>query len=266
MIDYKHCAFYKLQSKQNLKELIFIKRDVYLENTFINRKIKVFINQKERLIESPDMDIRAIQRNILRRFEKLTLPDYIFSGIKHRGYVQMRQLHATQKYFFCFDIQKFFYNISREAIYKFYKETLQASSDVAEILTNYSSINLRLKEYCGSPIIKKLIKDKTIIPNHLIAGAPQSVLLSFLVNEDMYEELNNYSLQHRIIFSAYADDFFFSSNFPISKKTQLNLIKIVKKYNYNINENKIRYLEQTLLPHGCQGEKEKVCQAKRKTN
>ena len=49
------------------------------------------------------------------------------------------------KYLFKIDISKFFPNIGRNKVYNFYLKKLNTSPDVANILTNLSTINLDLK-------------------------------------------------------------------------------------------------------------------------
>ena len=67
-MDFKNCTFYGLQSKQRLKELLLIKRDVYLKNSFINSKISIY-KRLTRIIECPDDDIKSIQKNILTKLK-----------------------------------------------------------------------------------------------------------------------------------------------------------------------------------------------------
>lgn len=239
-MEYEQSIFYKLQSKKRLKNFLFVKRDVYCEENFINSKIKVFL-QEGRIIEAPDPDIQVIQRNILRGLNILNVPDYLYSGVRQKGYKKCQEKHDNKKFLFSFDIKKFFYNTSREKVYNFFKEKLQTSNEVAEILTIYSTIDLGLKKYCGSQQIKNWVEKSEISQRHLIAGAPQSVLLSFLVNNEMYEELNDYAQLNDLIFSSYVDDFFFSSDIEISQEKKDGLLHIINKYGYHVSENKIRY-------------------------
>ena len=89
-MEYGKSIFYKLQSKNKLKDFLFVKRDVYCEENFINSKVKVFL-QDGRIVEAPDADIQAIQRNILRGLNVLNVPDYLYSGVKQKGYKKCQE-------------------------------------------------------------------------------------------------------------------------------------------------------------------------------
>lgn len=236
-MDFKNCTFYGLQSKQRLKELLLIKRNVYLKNSFINSKISIY-KRLTRIIECPDDDIKSIQKNILTKLQPIGVPDYVFSGIKGKCFNDLNLAHSKFKYSYRLDIKKYFYNISRNRIYEFYNLKLNTSPDVANILTNLSAINLEKKNLQGLPEIKNLIENGKILPEHLIAGAPQSPLLSFFVNLKMFDAIFRLARTHGVLFSLYVDDLFFSSDNFIDEGFILQVKNIIRRFNYSLQESK----------------------------
>lgn len=249
-LEYKDCFLYGLLSTRKLKELLHIRRNVYCKSSFINPKINVYIDKNNRIIEAPDADIKAIQRIIAKALSRIAYPSFIFSGIKERGYRKIETLHRDFPNTLCIDIRKFFYNIPRDAVYFFFKKELLNSPDVSEILTNLLCVDLAAKNYCGSETIKSLIRQQQIKPNHLIAGAPTSTNLSYLVNRSMFEELNRLAEESHCLFSLYVDDLIFSSDQSISEAFIENVVHILNKYHYSIATEKTRLFRS--------GEKKKI--------
>lgn len=243
-LEYKNCFLYGLLSKQKLKELLHIKRDVYCRSSFINSKINVYIDRKGRIIEAPDADIKAIQRHIRTSLLSIGVPNYVYSGIKGKDYRRIEEIHKDFDYTYCLDIKKFYYNTSRNNIYNFFITKLKNSNDVANILTNLSSIDLELKNFCGCQEIINRINNHSILSNHLIAGSPLSTLLSFYANVEMFEEINDIASNGNILFSLYVDDLIFSSHEQIQDNFKNKIIDILKKYKFTISTEKIRNFEK----------------------
>jgi len=236
-LNFKNCTFYGLQSKQRLKELLLINRNIYFKSSFITSKISIY-NQSNRIIECPDDDIKAIQKNILLKLQPIGTPDYVFSGTKGKCFNDIKIKNANLKNEYYIDLKKFFYNIPRNRVYDFYKSKLNTSPDIAKILTDFSTINLESKNLQGLPEIKTLIESKVIKPNHLIAGAPQSPILSFYANFEMFNTLFLLAQAEGILFSVYVDDLFFASNNDISEEFIMQIKNIISRFNYSIQETK----------------------------
>lgn len=200
-MNYKKCLLYGLKSKKKLKELLHIKRNVYCKGSFVNCKVKPYIDTKikPRIIEAPDKDLQVIQRRILRFLQNLGVPDYVFSGVKKRSYIDNAKKHSGNLYLYKTDISAFFPSITRNKIYNFYINKLKVSPDVANILTNFSTLNLNLKRQSSSNMkkVNQFLENKNIkIRNHLITGSPLSCILSYLANVDMFEEIYNLSQKY----------------------------------------------------------------------
>lgn len=247
-MEYKKCYLYGLKSKRKLLELLHIDRKIYCKATFINCKIQPYIStskdHKKRLIEAPDKDLKRIQSIILKALQQLDFPHYVFSGIKGKCFIDNVKVHVNNKYLFKIDISKFFPNISRNKVYKFYFDKLKTSPDVANILTNFTTINLDLKNQNNKMILEineflneNLIKER----NHLITGSPISSIMSFLANIEMFEEIKLLADKSNISMTVYVDDIVFTSNNKIPSYFRKYVLDILNKNGYAVSSKKCKW-------------------------
>lgn len=236
-MDFSTCPLYGITRKRDLNELLKIK--VHNKNQY-NKKYKPYIekNPKPRLIEAPFNELKIIQRKIKKQLDCLNYPNNVFSGIKGRSYIDNAYYHIDSNYFFKMDMSKFFPNTSREKIYNFYSVKLNLSNDIAAILTDLSTVDLT---GLLTPEIEEFISIKGIrYTNHLPSGSPISSILSYLVNIDMFDEINKTAQNYRCIVSFYVDDIIFSSKNRIPIALTNKVKKIINKYNQVINEDKTK--------------------------
>lgn len=246
-MNYKNCRLYGLKSKKQLLELLHIDRNIYCKSYFINSKIKPYIDinneGKKRLVEAPDVDLKKIQSYLLRDLQRIDFPNYVFSGIKGKCYIDNAKVHSNYKFLFKIDISKFFPNISRDKIYKFYQNKLNMSPDIANILTNLITINLDMKNQQDKniAIVNDYIKEYKIKSrNHLITGSPVSSIMSYLANVDMFEEIYRLSQINNIIMTVYVDDITFSSNHKIPCEFRTAVLNIITKNGYTVSKKKCK--------------------------
>ncbi|MDE7215215.1 MAG: reverse transcriptase family protein [Clostridia bacterium] len=248
-MEYKRCYLYGLKSKKKLLELLHIDRNVYCKSSFVNSKIKPFIhinpdNNKKRLVEAPDKDLKSIQSIILSSLQRIDFPTYVFSGIKGKSYIDNARIHENKKYLFKIDISKFFPNISRNKVYKFYLNKLQTSPDVANILTNLTTVDLDLKNQDDETMmeVNDFIKENSIKErNHLITGSPISPIMSFLANIEMFEEMKILADKHCISMTVYVDDVVFSSDNIIPSYFRKNVLDILNRNGYEVSVKKCKW-------------------------
>ncbi len=247
-MEYRKCYLYGLKSKKKLLELLHIDRKIYCKSSFLNCKIKPYIevnkNKKKRLIEAPDEDVKNIQSIILRALQLIDVPNYAFSGIKGKCYIDNAKAHSDKKYLFKIDISKFFPNIGRNRIYNFYLNKLKTSPDVANILTNLSTINLDLKNQNNKTMLKinEFINDAHIKErNHLITGSPLSSIMSYFANVDMFEKINEIALKYHVTMTVYVDDVVFSSDNKIPYFFRKNILNIISQNSYDVSVKKCKW-------------------------
>lgn len=236
---YIGCPLKGLKSKSILMKKLNIPNKKYLNINNIQSKIHPYIDHKKRLVEAPENDLKKIQRKIKNLLTKCDIPCYMFSGIKNRSYVGNARIHLGKKYTYKVDISSFFPNTSRDKIYKFFLYDLYTSQDVAKILTDLLTYNIKNTQ--NKDILEFINLKKIKCFNHLITGSPASPLLSYLVNREMFDELNSLSKKNNITLTIYMDDCIFSSYYPISFPIREKIKKIIKKNGYQISKKKLQY-------------------------
>lgn len=243
MIDYSKCRLYGIRSKKNLKYLLHL-NNKYLKQKFCASQIFPYIenkNGKMRLIEPPSEEMKKIQSRIKRQLSDITVPQNVFSGIKNKSYIDNARFHIGANFLYKIDFTGFFPSISRNRVYLFFKESLQCSADVAEILTNLTTIDLELVNCKHKDEISFFLEQKGIKSyNHLISGAPTSQILSYLANIRMFDELQVLADLNGLQMSIYVDDIAFSGPNPISREFRDNVKKIIDKYGYMLSQNKTK--------------------------
>lgn len=245
-LTYKSCRLYGLQSKKTLREWLGIEDASFFHSKNLSKNYHPYISNKggkKRLIEAASSKLKLIQTKILALLSNLDYPDYLFSGQKGMSFIDNAKQHLGKYYTYKIDISKFFPNTSRNKVYNFFRKNLNTSPDVATILTNCTTINLHdysaVKNY---EEIKNYLKETNIKQiAHLATGAPTSMLLSFLANQSMFEELSSFCKQNNYIFTIYVDDVTISSHYSIPYKNRNIIIRIVEKYGHFISKRKVKY-------------------------
>ncbi|MCD7996517.1 MAG: reverse transcriptase family protein [Clostridiales bacterium] len=244
MINATNSKLYNLQSKKNLIYLLKIHDKDFFNQDYVAAHIHPYIDKrgKPRLIESPSLQLKKIQRNLKNELAKIEVPYNVFSGIKGKSYVENAEMHRKSNYIFKIDLTAFFPCIPRESVYTFFRKQLKTSPDIAQILTNLTTVDLTRCNIKKLESIEKFILDKHIVTtNHLISGSPTSQALSYLVNTKMFDELQYLCDKNKVIMSIYVDDITFSSNHKISHKFKEIVYTIISKYMFKLSHNKIKY-------------------------
>ena len=139
------------------------------------------------------------------------------------------------------DFSAFFPSISRECVYRFFLDDLMCSPDIANILTNLTTIDLEQSKAKDIDDIYSFLKGKNCFcTNHLISGAPTSQILSYLANHCMFDEMQKLASQNHAQMTVYVDDVTFSSECWISHSFRQEILNLVKKYGYQISRNKVK--------------------------
>ena len=247
MINPHNSHLYKLSSKKDLMYLLKIKDKRYLKQKYVLTHLTAYISQekKPRLIEPPAESLKIIQHNIKKELGLIEVPYNVFSGIKGRSYIDNARLHMNNDYLFKIDLTAFFPCITRQYVYKFFKEELHTSSDVANILTNLVTIDLDKCTLKDTENIYQFLDKKGIkTNNHLISGSPTSQILSYLVNHKMFDQLQLFCDKNDITMSIYVDDITFSAKHKISYKQKQMIYKIISKHLYRLSRNKVKYYDK----------------------
>lgn len=244
-MEYKKCPLYGLQSKKTLRYLLNIKDTRMLKQDYVSSLVEPYIDLsgKPRLIEPPSAELKVIQRRIKNYLGKIEVPENVFSGIKKRSYAGNAAFHTGKglRNLYKVDLTAFFPSITRDTVYCFFRLDMKCSPDVANILTNLTTIDLSKASLHEPEAIKGFLAQKRVKTlNHLISGAPTSQMLSYLVNHNMFDELQSLADKNGITMTVYVDDVTFSSEQRISHNFREKIKQIIRKYNYRISKGKVK--------------------------
>lgn len=249
-MKYTDCLLYGIQSKKMLKHILRIKNGKLLKQDYVVSMISPYINRegKPRLIELPQPELKIVQKHIKTLLGKIQVPNNVFSGIKGRSYFDNARVHLGKRVrnLYKIDLTAFFPSISRENVYRFFLEDLCCAPDIAAILTNLTTIDLRKLNPKELSDVYDFLKSKDVkCFNHLISGAPSSQILSYLVNHKMFDELQELSNKCGITMSVYVDDVVFSSEYKISSNIRKSVLAVIQKYNYQVSKEKVKGYSKT---------------------
>ena len=242
---YTDCPLYGLKSKKMLKRLLRINNNQMIRQTHIASLVSPYIDKsgKPRLIEPPHEELKIIQKRIKNCLGQIIVPDNVFSGVKGKSYVDNARFHIgnNRRNLYKIDLTAFFPSIARDTVYHFFAEDLLCSPDVAQLLTDLTTIDLGKSSAKNIDEIYEFLKRKNVSSyNHLISGAPTSQMLSYLVNHRMFDEMQKLADDNGITMTVYVDDVTFSSENRISKNFRDKIIAIIQKYNYQISRKKVK--------------------------
>ena len=198
---------------------------------------------KPRLIEPPHAELKNVQKRIKNMLGAIEVPNNMFSGIKGRSYADNASLHASRhlRYLLKIDFTAFFPSIKRESVYRFFEEDLLCAPDIAQILTNFTTIDILKSNARDIEAVLQFLANKNVKSlNHLISGAPTSQILSYLANHKMFDEMQNISNKNDVTMSVHVDDVTFSSEKYISHNFKKSIYAIIRKYNYQISKKKVK--------------------------
>lgn len=242
---YTDCPLYGLQSKKMLKRLLCIEDGKFLKQEYIASMVSPYIDTagKPRLIEPPREELKAIQKRLKKMLGQIVVPNNVFSGIKGRSYADNAIMHTgnSRRNLFKIDLTAFFPSISRETVYCFFSKDLLCSPDVAQILCDLTTIDLAKSKAANLSSIYQFLASKNVTcKNHLISGAPTSQIMSYLVNHQMFDEMQKIADENNAVMTIYVDDVTFSSECWISHDFKEKIVSIVRKYGYQISKSKVK--------------------------
>lgn len=247
---YTECPFYGLQSKKVLKRLLRIQDSKFLKQDYCASQVypRIITDPKDRLIESPQGKLKILQSRIKAILGKIVVDDNVFSGIKGRSYADNAKQHIgnVRRNLFKIDLTAFFPSISRETVFRFFADDLCCASDIAEILTNLTTIDLDKATVKDMVSVNRFLEEKNVTcRNHLISGAPSSQIMCYLVNHHMFDEMQAVADAYGATMTIYVDDVSFSSENWISYRFRSTIFAIIRKHGYQISCNKVKLYTKT---------------------
>ena len=246
-MDISKCKLYNLKRKKDLYRVLGIINKLDISNNINKYKPYIEEGAKKRLIEptlNKNSKLALIQKRINKFLQMIEYNDYVFSGVKGKSYIANGRYHLGCKELVAIDISKFYPNIHREKAYKFFKNILNCSSDVSNILTNLVTIDLTKIENVDKDVFEYIQEKDIKTLNHLPTGVATSALLSYLVNIQMFEKIRLFCISNNYKMSVYIDDIVISSSKKIHNKNINKIINIIEKNNYSISKSKLKHYKE----------------------
>ncbi|MDH3000647.1 hypothetical protein A1D23_09460 [Chelonobacter oris] len=205
---------FKTSYINRLLDILEINRQTF--DSIIENKEHLYhlFTQGKREIQKPINELYNVHNRIASLLLRITQPDFVFSGIRGRSYIENAKEHVRAKEMLTTDITSFFPSTRRKMIFWFFKENLQCSYKIANFLADLCSID-----------------------DHLPTGSQISIPLAFWVNSKMFDELNLLATKNNLKMTLYVDDITFSGD-KIPKGFKYQIEKIINKHRHNIKLNK----------------------------
>lgn len=182
---------YKLSRRKRLAELLGF--DLRHLETLASRtenyhQFDIRQGTKTRHVQVPKRAMERVHRRLFTLLERIEKPPYIHSGTKGRSYITNAKAHVGDVPIVKLDIKKFYPSIKSDRIFRFFRERMKCSPDVAGLLTRLCTVN-----------------------GHIPTGSCVSQLLAYFAAAPLFEELSA-ATGPSIQFTCYVDDMTWSGN------------------------------------------------------
>lgn len=226
-------ALYFLAIENPVELTQFLKTSFLQLQEIINKPIyKNYSIKKKRggtrQICAPEQQLKTIQKRLnyfLQAYYLWIKPNEVHGFVVNPHYlgtycniVENAKVHVNKKYVLNIDLKDFFPSISAKQVKDFF------SSDFFYFNEHLSIALALLTTYEGK----------------LPIGAPTSPVISNFICHQLDNDLIIFGKQNNLKYTRYADDLTFSSDDVISNNHTLDIINLIKKNNFKINERKVR--------------------------
>lgn len=136
-----------------------------------------------RRIEAPRSDLKAIQKRIAELLQRVLPPEFLFSPVKGRSYVENALAHRGCTEVRLLDVVNYFGNCTDLSVYSFFHRDLKCAPDLAWMLTGLTTRD-----------------------GHLPQGSPCSPILSFYSYKPMWDSIAKAVVEAGCTPTVYVDD------------------------------------------------------------
>lgn len=175
-----------------------------------------FFKEHGRKIQEPTGQRYYIHNTIASLLSRLEFPSYVHSGRKNHSYVTNALAHQKTDICLTMDIQSFFTSVSTEHVFKFFRNQMQCSHAIANLLADICTVN-----------------------GHLPTGSQVSMPLAYWANSKMFDEIQKLAAARGLVFTIYVDDITFSGT-TIHKNFAVQVSNILQRYGYTTKKSKTR--------------------------
>jgi len=183
-------------------------------NSWLAKKPNSAIADQYRPINIPGPHLKAIQSRIAGLLTRINPPDYLFSPVKGKSYVDNAAYHLGSNVIWSLDVADYFPSCSANNVARFFRRDLECSPDVTAVLVRLVTLHEGLPQ-----------------------GSPCSPILAYFSNRPMWEEIYSVVSGVGCRMSLYVDDITISG--PIVKKAMIwQIKKIIHRYGLRLNDDK----------------------------
>ena len=185
--ELRDSGFFRLQTKSRLARLLQVSPSK-LRNLSRREDIYVHFTRPKksgalREICAPIQPLKSVQSRIADLLSRIVAPDYLFSPVAGRSYVDNAACHIGARSVHLLDIKDFFPNCTFNKVIWFFRTKMQCSPDVAHILA-------RIVTHDGA----------------LPQGSPCSPILAYFAYVEMWEAIAECVAEADCVLSVYVDD------------------------------------------------------------
>jgi len=178
---------------------------------------KSFRGKKPRLIEKPIGKLDGVHKRIQTLLSRIQTPSYLFSGKKNTTYIDNASVHLKSNYFLSLDIEKYYPSTKTEHVFRFFHHIMLMSEDVAWFLADLVTYN-----------------------GHIPTGSYLSQTVAYWSYAPLFNKLFQLAESNDIVFSLYVDDITFSSDKPIPKSFELEVMNLIYSSELTIKKSKLK--------------------------
>ncbi|MCP1572485.1 hypothetical protein J2S30_000864 [Herbaspirillum rubrisubalbicans] len=182
---------YQLSSKRKLADVLKVDLDALKEilRGSAEHQYRIFKDpETQRLITEPVGIRKQIHKRLMVLLNRITLPGYLHSAVKGKSYKTNAEAHCVNSHSFKIDIHKFYPSVKFDRIFLFFREALRCAIDIATILAKLCTV--RTKKWGV----------------HLPTGSCLSPVLSFLVNQNLFDDIHRLCESEGCVLTVYVDD------------------------------------------------------------
>lgn len=228
----RYSPFFRMRRRKDLAKLLHVseaalsaislRTDLYVrcwkhkkdQNKWLDSEPSADVAHLYRPIDIPDGGLKAIQSRIASLLGRITPPDWLFSPVKGRSYVDNAACHRGSRAFWLLDIADYFPSCTANNVAHFFRCKLECSPDVTAIL-----VHLATWQRC------------------LPQGSPCSPILAYFSNLDMWQGVEQLVSMAELKHSVYADDITISGPI-VPKKVIWEIKQAVHKHGLKIKADK----------------------------
>ena len=212
MYPMNQSPLYRLRKKTDLEQLLGLEAGTLRHEICLDHQYSVFYIPKDdggrRTVVNPKGKLAIqVQRALFKYLNRIERPWWVKSGRKGESYITNAATHIDHPYGMKSDVSSFYDSVSYNRIRYFFREKLEMSPDLAEIMT-------RMVTY----------------KRHLPTGGRASMLIAYFSYEEMVRKIYRAATERKIIFTLYVDDLSFSADKRIEAGFFDEVSRIVREY------------------------------------